>query len=291
MIKEEKNYKNAIKIAEESVKNIEDIKLKITAFKVILEDILNNKENGKIERKESEAIGKKYNYTKHQKINSDNEEKRKLTEYFKVKSDELDLVYDVDSNRSIIVTCDFGNETGKSSQVQYVLLYLIANYILGGKRRCLTSEIIKKMKLFGFSELPNLNVYLRSVKPILVKVNVKKKKSENTFEITDLGISKACDLVREIIVNEGYIKQNPHSLPNKIRKNISQGKLALNIIDLISDGFFKAPKKIAEIKSKLEEKGIFYQREVIDEKMRRRFLGKELTRIKKDKIWGYVEKR
>jgi|GEM_PF-5372825 len=290
-----KSYEKAVKIAENSVKNMKDVELRKTAFKVILENLIKGGEYIKKDYEMEVVVPPEPSISteskKLKRLDIRNRLKKILSDFLKISSDDIGLVYEILEDGSFEITCNFGNETGKSSQVQYVLLYLLANFIINKKRKCKSLEIIRKMKNFGFGGLPNINAYLRSLKPILVRVQTKKKKSENTFEITDFGIKITKNIVFEIIKNKGIVKSRPESLPEQIKNIKSESELTKYILDLIDEGFLDDPKPISEIKKKLEEKGHFYERNIIDEKIRRRFLGKELRRLKRNKIWYYVVKK
>ncbi len=64
----------------------------------------------------------------------------------------------------------------------------------------------------------------------------------------------------------------------------------VQILNHINGGFFNEPQTIQTLKKKMDEKGQFYDRRIIDEKIRRRFLNKELKRLKINKKWHYVKK-
>jgi hypothetical protein len=285
------HYQEAIKVAEDAVKNISDPQLKMTAFKVLMEDFLKSKQENQLSTTTSND--KKEMVSIKAETNDDitNQFKKKLANSLKVGSGNLDFVYNIKDDGSFSIICDFGHDLGKSSQIQYVLLCLLANYHLTGERTIFSSQVLKKMKQFGFAELPNLNVYLRSIRPALVHLNVKKQKSDNKMEITALGIKKAEEFFNDIIKNNGIVDKKLVSFNQGIKQFRKRSNLSLHINELISSGFFDEPKPINELKTKLEEKGIFYARAIIDEKIRRGFLGKELTRIKQNKIWQYVVKK
>ena len=166
-------YKEAILIAQEAVGDIEDTHLKITAFKTILEDLLNTKNSFS---EKTENASKKFHSSspakEKKKIVQASTSAEKLSKSLNISCEELMLIYNVDNNDTYYITCDFGNDVGKSSQIQFVLLDLLANNILNGSKKLHTKEVISHMKSFGFGDLPNLNFNLRSLKPILVNIDL-----------------------------------------------------------------------------------------------------------------------
>lgn len=287
-MRDTKNYAEAVQIAERAIKEINDPKLKLEAFKTILEDLLQKKRT-KAPTPSASATAKEEDESFGEEIEK-NGQKVKLARFLQMPVADIDLIYSFDEEGNFRITCDFNNELGKSGQIQYVLIYSLAYFALTGHRKCQSLKIIRSMKDYGFGNLPNINAYLRSVKPSLIIVNTKKTVAENTYELTELGIKSASSLIREVTENGGLIKHSPTSLPSKARPRKPKSDLVVNILDLINHGFFDSPKPISDLKKKLEVAGFFYARGIIDEKVRRRFLGRELRRIKRGKTWEYVRK-
>ena len=57
-----------------------------------------------------------------------------MASFLSITPELVDHVYDVSEEGSFTVTCDFGNDIGKWSQIQYVMMAALANYILTGKK-------------------------------------------------------------------------------------------------------------------------------------------------------------
>lgn len=288
-MKDAKEYAKAVQIAEEAIKEISDPKLKLEAFRTILEDLLQKKftRESLVQEPDDAKVGEEKSSIEEAETSV---QKRKLAQFLQMPITDLELIYSFDEEGSFRITCDFNNDLGKGGQIQYVLLYTLANYALTGNRKCQSLKVIRSMKDYGFGNLPNINAYLRSVKPSLVIVQAKKNVTENTYELTELGIKSASNLIREVADNGGLTKSVPTSLPRKARPRKPKSDLVVNILDLINENFFDSPKPISEVKKKLEVKGFFYSRGIIDEKIRRRFLSRELRRIKNGKVWSYVKK-
>ncbi|MFA5091846.1 MAG: hypothetical protein WC483_04665 [Candidatus Paceibacterota bacterium] len=193
------------------------------------------------------------------------------------------------SSEGLRIIADFGSKLGKLKQIQYVLLYLYGNNVLNKRTVCMSRTVLESMRTVGFGVLPNINPYLRSV-PTLIIVTTRKKKSANTYEITHNGIKVANELMREISANQGVVSEEPIILLHRSGAKKKRSPLSDEILNLISESFFSSPKTIKEIKVRLDEKGLFYERGIIDEKVRRAFLGKSLRRIRQDDAWAYIAK-
>jgi len=287
------NYTKAVEIAEESVKNINDPKIKLVAFETILKDLLSK--NKKVDD-DINILTKTYDFDPQKKYRNEKTTdtlKSKFANEIGTDISNVDLIYNVnEENQNFSIVCDFQHNTGKWSQISFVLLYLFGNYIITKKRKSLSLPIIRQMKDYGFGALPNISAYMKTVSPSIVHVKTKKKKSENTYELSDRGVKAAISLCDSIIKNNGIVPLEPaylSYLPKKVRKSRTKSPLAISILNQITDGFFDKPRTVQELKAKLEEKGKFYDRGIIDEKLRRRFLGKELKRLKINKKWHYVK--
>lgn len=279
------DYSEAVKEAEESVRGIADPKLKLIAFETILKKILSEDvfskdiiqhtlidEKPQLEKKEFSKLS------------------TKIANSFNIDTKKLELIYNIDEEKGTCrIVSDFQHNIGKWSQINFVLLKLMGNFIITGERKSYSLPIVREMKDYGYGDLPNINPFMRTISPQIVHVVTKKKKSENTYELTEFGIDSVKKLVLEIINNNGIVPLQPTYIPNKVAKSKTKSPLAIQIINQIRDGFFDKPKRVLELKQKLSEKGQFYDRNVIDEKLRRRFLNKELKRIKIDKKWWYVK--
>lgn len=291
MTKKAIDYTHAVRTAENSVKEISDPKLKLIAFETILKDLISNNSN-KNEDEQLTQLKKtpKYEGNKIKKQDTECDLKIKFAEVIKIGTDEVDLVFNINEDDiSYSIVTDFQYNTGKWSQINFVLLSLLAEYIVNGKRKSYSHPILHSMKKYGFGELPNINAFMRSVSPQLVHVKTFKKKNENTYEITDKGIKATLALINEIVKANGIAPSTPGYLPQKISKTRPKSGLTIHIIDRINEGFFNTPKSIKELKEKLDEKGFCYERNIVDEKIRRKFLGNELRRIKISNKWHYVK--
>ena len=275
----EADYRECIKIAEAAVSNIEDSQLKIAAFQTILEHALNLKRQKQVDNSKEMAVltTKSDIYVKPTQATQ------------KLSLEQLTpLIFHVSENEFKIIADFKGDFIGKMKQIQYVMLYLYANKQLNNSSVCSSKTLIGDMKKTGFHSLPNLNVYLRSM-PALVIVTTKKKKSENTYEITHTGLQVVKNLIQEIVTNGGVVVDEPSTLVNYRSKKRVRSNLSKQIMDLIHKSFFDAPKTIKELKIKLQENGLFYERSIIDEKVRRSFLGKFLRRVDQNGKWAYVK--
>ena len=168
--------KKAIKTAEEAVEDMHDPILKTAAFQTILKELLPK------QKEETNQSEQKFSSFSQGNVNVN---QTMPLEVFQTTSDGFKII------------ANFGKDVGKSKQIQYVLLYLYANKLQTGQRVCLSKIVQKAMKTCGFGELPNLNAYLRAV-PNLVIVAVKKEKAKNTYELTDIGLNVASQLINEI---------------------------------------------------------------------------------------------
>lgn len=283
-------YEQMARIVEDSVKNISDPKLKLEAFRTIFEDLL-KKEKPKSPTPEKSASRKIDETLVRKEVSQDNTFLKKI----ELSPEELELIYRIDGNNFEIV-CNFESNS-KWQQIQFVFLTLFGNYTMTKNRRMLSQEVLKKMKAEGFGDLPNLNSFLRELEPKFIYIKTFKEKSKNFFELTLNGI-KACEkLVSAIIENLGNTFGNVDDIfgLRKEKRAKFGGKrkirspLAKHISLLIEEHFFDNPTPMKEIKNKLEEKNCFYNRDVIDEKIRRVFLGKELRRLKKEGKWHYLK--
>lgn len=286
---ENKNsYEELVKIAENSVAGISDPKLKIEAFRTILEDLI--KKNNKSGTNEENVKKKPSSVPSSENFVINNSDKLSISK------EELESVYRIsDGNYEIV--CNFENNS-KWQQIQFVFLSLYGNYMINNERKISSQQIIQNMKSRGFGELPNLNAFLRELEPKFIYVKTFREKSKNFFEITLNGIKASEKLVSAIIDNSGNTFSNIDDMFGLKRKsgrgkskngNNIRSPLAKKIDELIKEGFFNEPQPISFLKKKLEEIGIFYDRGIIDEKIRRSFLGKELRRIKINKKWHYVK--
>ena len=164
-----KSYEKAVKIAENSVKNMKDVELRKTAFKVILENLIKGGEYIKKDYEMEVVVPPEPSISteskKLKRLDIRNRLKKILSDFLKISSDDIGLVYEILEDGSFEITCNFGNETGKSSQVQYVLLYLLANFIINKKRKCKSLEIIRKMtfliKIIKLIYIGNMRKLLR----------------------------------------------------------------------------------------------------------------------------------
>ena len=285
-MEEKSKYEEFVKLAESSVQSISDPQLKVEAFKKILEDLLKKEEtNSKslIKSKDDSKI-LKLDKIKSNSLTQDNPE---------ITQEELELVYRIEGSE-IEIVCNFESNS-KWQQVQYVFLSLFGNYLVTGNRSMLSQQIISKMKSRGFGELPNLNVFLRELEPKYIYVKTFKEKRKNYLELTINGIKASEKLVSAIADNSGKTFTDiDYILGIENKKRIINGNkikspLAKQISILIEEKFFNQPTPIKDLKKKLEEKGHFFAREVIDEKVRRVFLGKDLRRVKMGKKWCYVK--
>jgi len=283
------SYSEAVKQAENSVKEISDVKLKLIAFETILKDILSNKITS--ETKDMNPATTTVSEIKSSLNTSSSTLLIKFSSMMGIKPEEVGLVYNVNEDKkSCRIVSDFQHNFGKWSQINFVLLRLFGNYIISGSKKALSLPIIREMKDYGYGGLPNINAFMKTISPSIVHVNTKNKKSENTYELTEFGINPIKKLISEIILHNGIVPSESSYLPNKVSKRKSKSQLVMHILDQLEDGFFDKPKTINSLKEKLTEKGQYYERSIIDEKIRRRFLNKELKRLRIDKVWNYVKK-
>jgi hypothetical protein len=279
-----KDYEEFIKIANSAVSNITDIELKKVAFETILDDLIG------INTISNDSLNKVTNTTNHSSSvieNKDENNYSRLANALGVSDTDVSCIYHLDGNIDIV--CDFGRNLAKKSQIAYVLLFLYASYFVSGDKKIQTKTIQSGMKLYGFGALPNINAYLNSLKPCMVYITTGKS-TKNTYELTAIGEKVTKELCLEIIKNRGVFNQNTELLNTQIKTRSVRSKLTGAILNLISDGFFNEPTSINELKDKLTEIGMHYAREIIDEKIRRRFLDKGLRRIKQDNVWHYTVK-
>jgi len=281
------SYSEAVKQAEDSVKEISDIKIKLIAFETILKDILSNEVTTETKVSNSSSSISKDKSS----VNLPSNLLEKFSSMMEIKTEEVSLVYNVDEDKQACrIVADFQHYVGKWSQINFVLLRLFGNYVISGSKKSLSLPIIREMKDYGYGTLPNINAFMKTISPSIVHVNTKKKKSENTYELTEFGINPIKKLILEIVAHNGIVPSEPTYLPNKVSKRKSTSQLVMHILDQIEAGFFDKPKTINSLKEKMTEKGQYYERNIIDEKVRRRFLNKELKRLKIDKKWNYVKK-
>lgn len=286
----EEKYEDLVKIAENSVRNISDPSLKVEAFKTILEDLLKSKRS--IDNPASKESTPKER--EEVQVRQSNPLTASVQNNVYISSEELGLVYRIDGTEFELV-CNF-DSNNKWQQIQYVFLTLYGNYLTKGERKMSSFEIIRRMKEHGFGELPNINSFLRELEPKFIYVKTLKEKSRNSFELTINGIKASEKLISAIIANSGDTfgrVDEVFGIEQKKRKkrgaNVQlKSPLAKQIFILIKEGFFNNPTPIKSLGDRLEERGHFYSRDVVDEKVRRVFLGKELRRIKKDKKWHYI---
>ncbi|MBU0760918.1 MAG: hypothetical protein KJ600_03315 [Nanoarchaeota archaeon] len=285
-------YKNAVEIAEKAVEGIKDPSLKLEGFKTILWDMLNERNS-----KESISVREPQN----EQENIEEPSVPRLGNLFlkklKISRRELELVYRIDGDKFEL--CSYFGSNGKWQQIQYVFLRLFGNYLATNNERRVSSQVIlSAMKLRGFSKLPNLNAFLRELDPRLIYVKTFKKKSENFFELTLNGVNVCERLIRSIIENSGKTLSSPEEVFGINRKerskevggsNSLRSPLALQIMKLINEGLLNKPITTQEIKKLLDEKGAIYEKGIVDEKIRRVFLGKELRRIEQEKKWHYFK--
>jgi len=288
MIKNKISYSEAVKEAEKSVKNMIDPKLKMVAFETILKDILSEdvpvKEIMPLQSSPKQELKKEAGKKSSNLLN-------KFVTSLKIDFKQVGLIYNInEETQTFRIVSDFQHNIGKWSQINFVLLKLFGNFIKGGQRKSHSLHIVREMKDYGYGGLPNINPFMKTISPQIVHVITKKKKSENTYELTEFGIEAVKKLVQEIVKNNGIVPLQPTYLPNKVVKSKPKSPLTIQILNQISDGFFDKPKTVNELKQKLSEEGSVYDRNTIDEKLRRRFLNRELRRIRIDKKWQYVKK-
>jgi len=288
MIKNRVSYSDAVKEAEDAVKDIADPKLKIVAFETILKNILSISatinETAQAHH-QPEKIEEKPTHSNSLSLLN------KFATSLGIDTKQVGLVYGINEDtQSFRIVSDFQHNIGKWSQIHFVLLKLIGNFIKTGEKKSYSVSIIREMKDYGYGGLPNINPFMKTISPQIVHVVTKKKKSENSFELTDLGIEGVKKLVQEIVKNNGIVPLQPVYLSQRVVKSKSKSPLTVQIIDQIREGFFDKPRTINELKEKLSQIGKVYDRNIIDEKIRRRFLNNELRRVKIDKKWQYVKK-
>jgi hypothetical protein len=288
MIKNRISYSDAVKEAEDAVKDIADPKLKIVAFETILKNILSTSVN----IAETEQMHHQPEKIEEKPARSNSLSLlNKFATSLGIETKQVGLVYSINEDtQSFRIVSNFQHNIGKWSQIHFVLLKLMGNFIKNGQKKSYSNLIIREMKDYGYGGLPNINPFMKTISPHIVHVDTKKKKSENTYELTEFGVDAVKKLIQEIVNNNGLVPLQPTYLPNKVTKSKTKSKLVLQIIDQITDGFFDKPRTINELKQKLSEIGAIYPRNIIDEKIRRRFNNKELRRIKIDKKWQYVKK-
>lgn len=288
MIKNKVSYSEAVKEAEDAVKEIVDPKLKIVAFETILKNIISVSSSV---REAAPSTPQTEKIEEKPVQNSSQILLNKFTTSLGIDAKQVGLIYGINEDaQSFRIVSNFQHNIGKWSQIHFVLLKLMGNFIKNGQKKSRSNLIIREMKDYGYGGLPNINPFMKTISPLIVHVDTKKRKSENTYELTEFGVDAVKKLVQEIVNNNGLVPLQPTYLPNKVTKSKTKSKLVLQIIDQIANGFFEKPKTINELKQKLGELGAIYPRNIIDEKIRRRFNNKELRRIKIDKKWQYVKK-
>jgi hypothetical protein len=76
--------------------------------------------------------------------------------------------------------------------------------------------------------------------------------------------------------------------PKEKRRKKERTQLPDLIGSLIDGGFFKKPKELAAVKTALEEMGHYYPMTSLSGAMLRQVQGRNLRRMRKDKLWVYA---
>lgn len=248
---EPNQLKNAVNDAQKAVEGIEDESLKKIAFQKVLDKLLNNQENN------AESVSTKENF--HPTETGMEED---ISEFIHGKN--------LKSNTDIVVA--------------------IAYFYHFQKDEHFTVNEVKKIYKKVLIPLPKnpTDIINQNIRKGFVSKQDEKKEKKQAFHITRKGI----EYVKKGFSSLG-VKQKRSKVSNSSNRKPRKTKSPLtnNILSLIKNGFFNKPKNPKEIKEKLEVEGCFYERSIVDEKLRRRFLGKELSRTKIDKKWHYVVKK
>ena len=270
-----KNIAEQIKKAENAVKDITDPELKKIAFQTILEKMLGPIEKKRKDGKEPKKIIQSNALQEiAKKVNLSEKEISKIIEQ------------EGDDYNFFIKLKDSENNENK---LKFLILLLTTHYFFTSSTKLDSSSIRKKMSFQGFTKINNLSIVVKHIQNY-VRHNKGPVGSTNTsYAISTPGIGQGLQIIKELTKGKGL---DDVDLGLKVGTNsrARKGNLTNIILNEIGNGFFDSPKNVKELKKHLETKGKFYQRNILDEKLRRRFLGEELTRIKQNKKWNYVKK-
>jgi len=244
--------KQAVKEAQSAVEDITEDSLKKIAFQKILDKLLNNFGNSS---SQTENITNKKSLEKPNTI-----------------GDISEFIYD--------------NNLKSNTDIVIAIAYY---YHYQNNAHFTVNDVIKTYKkvLIPLPKNPT-DIINQNIKKGLVSKQDEKIEKRQAYHVTRKGIE---------YVDNGFdshdVKKSKSRVGSSSRKRSRKTKSPLtnNILSLIGQGYFDKPKSPNEVKKKLEVEGCFYDRSIVDEKLRRRFLGKELTRIKQQKKWHYVIKK
>lgn len=189
--------KEKIKIAEETVKDMQDAELKKKAFEVILNKLITP---------EIEVPSRKQNNTQQQEEikNQDSTEKtpsqdfnpEKLTEATGMPIDRLGSVIDFDGN-DFHVVAQIPGKSHSEKQKNAALVIITTNYYCTGNRDYDAGKLRKRLEDLGIKSLVNMATILQNFENYFVKKGEQGSKS-TAYRITNPGLQEGIKLIRQL---------------------------------------------------------------------------------------------
>lgn len=190
---ETEKLKEKIKIAEESVKDMQDAELKKKAFEVILNRLITVASDKQIRKQE--AIIDEPKNTIEEPITK-NFEPNKLSEATGLTMEELGNIIDLDGNNFHVVA-QIPGKSFSEQQKNAALLIITANYYCTGEREYDAGKLRKRLEDLGIKSLVNMATILQSFENYFVKKGEKGSRL-TAYRITNPGLQEGVKLIKQM---------------------------------------------------------------------------------------------
>jgi hypothetical protein len=195
---EVEELKKKREMAQEAVKDMQDESMKQKAFEVILNYLLQEK----YEVKKSITVAPKTDLVSEKKEPSLALTPDSLATALNVEIDRLNEIIDFSPNEFHIIAPIPGG-SHKERQQNATLLILTTNYYCTSEREMGAKVLAAMMRDLGIKSLANLALNLKNFENFIVKKGEQGDPRTN-YRITDPGLRRGLDLIRELIENRNH---------------------------------------------------------------------------------------
>lgn len=189
-----RGMKEKIRIAEESVKDVEDKELKKSAFEVILNKLLSS------ESKQISYGGEIKDFPISEVLTNKPESKKGLIDkenFAKVTGSTVEKLCDIFDfdDEDIHILCEIPGKNDAEKQKNASLLYFTSAYYCKGVRECDIKTLNKKMSDLGIKSLGNVSTNLKNFENFFVQKG-KKGSAATIYRITNPGLRRGVEFIK-----------------------------------------------------------------------------------------------
>ncbi len=183
--------KEFIKKSEESVEGVNDEKLRLKAFEVVLNNLIKSSIEEKNISYSEKPKSKDVVNKSMDKLNKDN-----LLNALNMSDIQLNNIVDFDDNDFRILPRIQGKSEAKRQQ-QATLIILTVKYYCYDDREINTSELKNKLRNMGIKSLENMATNLKDFENYIIKKG-EQRSPATLYRVTDPGIKEGLKLIKEL---------------------------------------------------------------------------------------------